>query len=90
MRTSNFVERVMSPSHSERNPAGGPERPIAIAVSMGDPAGIEIYAVCGRRPLKTDAKVREKAMEELAQKEFEIVAKRHLRDLRQDAHIEFR
>ena len=30
----------MSPSLSERSPAGGPERPIAIAVSMGDPAGI--------------------------------------------------
>jgi peptidyl-prolyl cis-trans isomerase SurA len=53
-------------------------------------AGIEIYAVCGRRPIQTDAKVREKAMEELAQKEFDIVAKRYLRDLRQDAHIEFR
>ena len=53
-------------------------------------AGIEVYAVCGRRPLKADEKVREKAQEELAQKEFEIVAKRHLRDLRQDAHIEFR
>ena len=53
-------------------------------------AGIEVYAVCGRRPLKADEKVREKAQEELTQKEFEIVAKRHLRDLRQDAHIEFR
>jgi 4-hydroxythreonine-4-phosphate dehydrogenase len=40
MRTSNFVERAMSPSLSERSPAGKPERPIAIAVSMGDPAGI--------------------------------------------------
>jgi peptidyl-prolyl cis-trans isomerase SurA len=53
-------------------------------------AGIEIYAVCGRRAIKTDEKQRERAQEELAQKEFEIVAKRHLRDLRQDAHIEFR
>jgi peptidyl-prolyl cis-trans isomerase SurA len=53
-------------------------------------AGIEIYAVCGRRPIQIDAKLREKAMEDLSQKEFEIVAKRYLRDLRQDAHIEFR
>jgi peptidyl-prolyl cis-trans isomerase SurA len=52
--------------------------------------GIEVYAVCGRRPIKADEKAREKAQEELAQKEFEIVAKRHLRDLRQDAHIEYR
>ena len=53
-------------------------------------AGVEVYAVCGRRTIKADEKLREKAQEELAQKEFEIVAKRHLRDLRQDAHIEFR
>jgi peptidyl-prolyl cis-trans isomerase SurA len=53
-------------------------------------AGIEVYAVCGRRAVAADEKQREKAQEELAQKEFEIVAKRHLRDLRQDAHIEFR
>ena len=52
--------------------------------------GIEVYAVCARRPIKVDEKEREKAEGELAQKEFEIVAKRHLRDLRQDAHIEYR
>jgi len=52
--------------------------------------GIEIYAVCGRRSIKADEKEREKAQEELAQKEFEIMAKRQLRDLRQDAHIEYR
>jgi peptidyl-prolyl cis-trans isomerase SurA len=53
-------------------------------------AGIEIYAVCGRRAVKADEKARERAQEELAQKEFEIVARRHLRDLMQDAHIEHR
>ncbi|HJU32020.1 MAG TPA: SurA N-terminal domain-containing protein [Hyphomicrobiaceae bacterium] len=53
-------------------------------------AGIEIYAVCGRRAIKADEKQREKAQEELAQKEFETAAKRYLRDLRQDAHIEYR
>ncbi len=52
--------------------------------------GIEVYAVCGRRPIKADEKQRERAEGELAQKEYEIVAKRHLRDLRQDAHIEYR
>lgn len=52
--------------------------------------GIEVYAVCGRRVLKADEKLREKAEGELAQREYEIVAKRHLRDLRQDAHIEYR
>lgn len=53
-------------------------------------AGIEIYAVCGRRAVKADEKEREKAQEELSQREFETAAKRLLRDLRQDAHIEMR
>jgi peptidyl-prolyl cis-trans isomerase SurA len=53
-------------------------------------AGIEIYAVCGRRSIKADEKERERAQEELTAKEFEIMAKRQLRDLRQDAHIEYR
>jgi hypothetical protein len=42
--------------------------------------GIEVYAVCARRPIKS-TKEREKPRQ-LAQKEFEIVAKRYLRDLR--------
>jgi peptidyl-prolyl cis-trans isomerase SurA len=53
-------------------------------------SGIEIYAVCSRRSIKADEKEREKAQEELAAKEFEIMAKRQLRDLRSDAHIEYR
>ena len=74
-----------------------PTRSMLLSAKDGDvlppataAAGIEVYAVCGRRAVKADEKQREKAQEELAQKEFEIVAKRHLRDLRQDAHIEFR
>jgi peptidyl-prolyl cis-trans isomerase SurA len=74
-----------------------PTRSMLLSAKDGDmlppataPSGVEIYAVCGRRPIKTDEKTREKAMEELAQKEFETLAKRYLRDLRQDAHIEFR
>lgn len=74
-----------------------PTRSLLLSAKDGDmlpPAtaagGIEVYAVCGRRPIKTDEKVRERAEGDLVQREFEIVAKRHLRDLRQDAHIEFR
>jgi peptidyl-prolyl cis-trans isomerase SurA len=74
-----------------------PTRSMLLSAKDGDmlppttsAGGIEIYAVCGRRPLKADEKLREKAQEELAQKEFEISAKRYLRDLRQDAHIETR
>jgi hypothetical protein len=40
--------------------------------------------------IKGDDKQRERALEELQAKEFEIVARRHLRDLRQDASIEHR
>ena len=54
------------------------------------PAGIELFAVCGRRAIKADDKQREKVQNEIAQHEFEIMAKRHLRDLMQDAHIEYR
>lgn len=74
-----------------------PTRSMLLSAKDGDmlppttsASGIEVYAVCGRRPLKGDEKLREKAQEELAQKEFEIAAKRYLRDLRQDAHIETR
>jgi peptidyl-prolyl cis-trans isomerase SurA len=57
--------------------------------TMGS-TGVDLYAVCARRALKTDAKQREKVEGDLQQREFEIVAKRHLRDLRQDALIETR
>jgi peptidyl-prolyl cis-trans isomerase SurA len=74
-----------------------PTRSLLLSAKDGDllppttaATGIEVYAVCGRRPIGADDKVREKAEGELAQKEFEIVAKRHLRDLMQDAHIEYR
>ena len=74
-----------------------PTRSMLVGARDGDvlpPAtaagGIEIYAVCGRRAVKGDEKEREKAQEELQAKEFEIMAKRHLRDLMQDAHIEYR
>jgi peptidyl-prolyl cis-trans isomerase SurA len=80
-------------------PSGIPEptRSMLLGAKDGDilppataPTGIEVYTVCGRRVSKGDDKQREKAMEELQAREFEIVARRHLRDLRQDAHIEYR
>jgi peptidyl-prolyl cis-trans isomerase SurA len=52
--------------------------------------GIELYAVCKRSVLKADDQKRDRAAQELQQREFEVLAKRHLRDLRQDAHIEYR
>lgn len=52
--------------------------------------GVELWLVCGRTVLKADEQKRTQAQEELRQKEFELLAKRHLKDLRQDAHIEYR
>ena len=52
--------------------------------------GVELYAVCSRKTVKADDKMRDQVAQDLQQKEFEALAKRHLRDLRQDAHIEYR
>jgi peptidyl-prolyl cis-trans isomerase SurA len=51
---------------------------------------IELYALCGRKTIAADDKARNEAAAEIRQKEFELLARRHLRDLRQDAHIEYR
>ena len=52
--------------------------------------GVELWMVCGRTTITADAEKRSAAQEELRQKELEVLAKRHLKDLRQDAHIEYR
>jgi peptidyl-prolyl cis-trans isomerase SurA len=52
--------------------------------------GVELYAVCGRTVVKADAQKRSAAQDELRQKDLELMAKRHLQNLRQDAHIEYR
>lgn len=53
-------------------------------------SGVELYAVCSRRTVKADEQKRQQAQEELTQKEFDVLARRHLRDLRQDALIEYK
>jgi peptidyl-prolyl cis-trans isomerase SurA len=52
--------------------------------------GVELWAVCGRKVVKAEDKQRKTAQEDSRQKEFEILSKKHLKDLRQDAHIEYR
>lgn len=52
--------------------------------------GVELFAVCERRQVKSDDKRRDEAAQELQSQQFEQLAKKHLRDLRQDAHIEMR
>lgn len=53
-------------------------------------SGVELYAVCARRAVKADEQKRLQAQEELTQKEFDVLARRHMRDLRQDAMIEYK
>jgi peptidyl-prolyl cis-trans isomerase SurA len=74
-----------------------PTRSLLLSAKEGDmlppsatPGAIDLMAVCARRTVKGDEKQREKVQEDLRAKEFEMLAKRHLRDIRQDAHIEFR
>jgi peptidyl-prolyl cis-trans isomerase SurA len=52
--------------------------------------GVELWALCGRKQIKAEETKRETAENDLRQKEFEILAKKYLKDLRQDAHIEMR
>lgn len=54
------------------------------------PSGVEIYAVCGRRAVVGNEAERSKAMQELQSKELEVLARRHMRNLRQEADIEYR
>lgn len=51
---------------------------------------VNLFIVCGRDVIKADDQKRTAAEGELKQKELEILARRHLKDLRQDAHIEYR
>ncbi len=52
--------------------------------------GVELWAVCSRKVIKAEEAKRQTAETELRQKEFEVLSKKHLKDLRQDAHIEYR
>jgi peptidyl-prolyl cis-trans isomerase SurA len=52
--------------------------------------GVELWALCAKKAVTGPDKKREVAQAELRQKEFEILAKKHLKDLRLDAAIEYR
>jgi peptidyl-prolyl cis-trans isomerase SurA len=74
-----------------------PTRSMMLSAKDGDilpptttAAGIELYAVCGRRAQAANDAQRSKTQEELQFKQLDLLAQRHLRNLRQDAHIEHR
>ncbi len=83
----------------KRKPSAFPEPTRSLLLNAKDgemlpPAvgenGIELFAVCGRDVIKVEEQKRNQAEGELKQKEFELLGKRHLKDLRQDAAIEYR
>jgi peptidyl-prolyl cis-trans isomerase SurA len=74
-----------------------PTRSMLLSAKDGDmlppaatAAGMEVYAVCGRRAIVANEAQRSKTQEELQTKQLETLAQRHMRNLRQDAHIEYR
>ena len=52
--------------------------------------GIEMYAVCDRQQVAINDEKRTKVLSEMRQKAFQMRAKRYLKDVRADAHIEYR
>lgn len=83
----------------DRRPSSLPEPTRSLLMAAHDdellPAtigesGVELWAVCGRKVIKAADTKRESAQNELRQKEFEILSKKYLKDLRTDAHIEYR
>lgn len=82
-----------------RKPSSIPEPTRSLLLAAGDnemlppsigEGGVELWAVCSRKVIKAAEAKRESAEADLRQKEFEILSKKHLKDLRQDAHIEIR
>lgn len=74
-----------------------PSRALLLAAKTGQltPAnitssGVELYAVCGRRSVQTNETQRRKVQAQLIGQEYEILALRYLRDLRQEAFVEYR
>jgi peptidyl-prolyl cis-trans isomerase SurA len=53
-------------------------------------SAVELYAVCGKRAINADNPKREETQRKLMNEEMGIRAERLLRDLRQDAFIEYR
>jgi len=58
--------------------------------SLAGGDGIQLWAVCGRNTVAIETKKRAKEQGDIRQQEFTILARKHLKDLRQDATIVYR
>lgn len=54
------------------------------------PKGVQLYAVCGRRKVAATSKKQVAVKKRRQQQEYNILSERHLRDLKQEAFIEYR
>ncbi len=89
--------RFESLANQEAKSVAEPTRSLLLNAKDGEmvpPAlastGVELYAVCGRKTVKVDEEKRLKAQQELTMREFDVVSRRHIRDLRAEALIEKR
>jgi peptidyl-prolyl cis-trans isomerase SurA len=74
-----------------------PTRSVLLATKAGEmtppsyaPGGVELYAVCARNEKALADAKRDEVHRELQAQEFEMMARKYLKDLRQDAVIEYR
>ncbi len=74
-----------------------PTRAILLAAKEGQmtppvitSSGVESYIVCAKRSVVTKDQQRRQVRSKLLSQEYDILARRHLRDLRQDAFVEYR
>ncbi len=93
------VEGASVKSLADQQPASlaQPARLLVMSAKVGEmtpptltQSAVEVYAVCGKRIVRGDDKVREDTQRKLMNQEMMIRAERLLRDLRQDAFIEYR
>ena len=52
--------------------------------------GVELYVVCNRQQRSVAESKRDEATQQLQLQEFELLARKHLKNLRQDAVIDYR
>ena len=77
---------------------GQPDRALLMKAKVGQmipaklgPNSVELYALCERGIAETDdAKMRQTVENRLRQQEFQTLANRYIRDLRQDSYVEYR
>lgn len=93
------IEGLAVKALSNQQPSGLPQpaRTLVMHAKIGQMtppvisgAGIEAYAVCGKQVVKGDPEKRQEAQRSLIEQEFGLRAEGFLRDLRQDAFIEYR